>query len=166
MRNLDSIIYVGSSVGAIFLLSIVFVGLFMSKNRIKMYILSGILAAILVVSGFVLFIVAGDPGDSLYTWLHGTWHILIFLGAYFVIDLKYGRTDQDVEDITKVKSPEPWRIPTNLFKQYDSNQKVNKKIPKQHQEVHQDRMIDRGSFFNCKNQKNQKQTMIIAFATQ
>jgi hypothetical protein len=92
VRNVYILIFEAAIIGGIIIISIIIL-IFLSKKSISFYIFSTIVAIILIVVGFSLFIVAGDPDDSLYPWLHSVWHILLFIAILFVLDMKYGKTD-------------------------------------------------------------------------
>jgi len=53
-------------------------------------IFSFIFAGLLLIVGFTLFVVGGDPGDPQYIILHGIWHILLFIAAFFILDIPFG----------------------------------------------------------------------------
>jgi hypothetical protein len=62
-------------------------------KRIYAELESGIIALILLISGFVIFYLGGDDGINEYGTLHSTWHILLMLSLLFIIRTKvtFGR---------------------------------------------------------------------------
>jgi hypothetical protein len=80
----------------IVILASIIVLFFIHKKALSFYIFSTLVAICLIAVGFSLFIIAGDPGDSQYPWIHPVWHILLFFGALFIIDMKYGITDSEL----------------------------------------------------------------------
>lgn len=52
------------------------------------------LALGLIITGLILFYVAGDPGDTNYDIVHGVWHILLFIAAFFILDTRYGNLER------------------------------------------------------------------------
>jgi hypothetical protein len=86
------------------------------RKYIHLSIYSTIAAALLIGVGVALFVIGGDPDDSTYTWFHGTWHLLLFFGVFFVIDIKYGVTDRNIKASlpmahiqTSIKKPPPMK---------------------------------------------------------
>lgn len=83
--NLILGVVIGISVFAV-LIYCVFV-----KEEFEFSLISGILALILLITGFVFFLLGGDPNESdNYGIYHGNWHTFLMLGLFFVIDLRYG----------------------------------------------------------------------------
>ncbi len=74
-------------------------------------------AAVLVLAGFALHLLAGDPpepdGDrsnaARYAWLHSLWHVLAMLAVYYALDLrrKVGWLARAVEGARRAKRAPP-----------------------------------------------------------
>lgn len=67
-----------------------FVVSFLYQKKKFAALLSLLVAIGLVIGGFIVFYFGGNPGDSRYETLHGIWHILIYLAAFFLLDVPYG----------------------------------------------------------------------------
>ena len=64
---------------------------FLLYRKLKFSYVSAILAFILLVSGFTIFYIGGDPNQlSNYNVYHSTWHILLMTAVFFVLDIRYG----------------------------------------------------------------------------
>lgn len=98
-------IFLGSVAGAVALLACIAVVLFLRGRMFEFYMVGALVALVLLVVAFTLFVVAGEPGTEKYTYLHSTWHILVFFAAFFVIDIKHGITDATTADILYTIEP-------------------------------------------------------------
>ena len=68
----------------------IFFFFFAAQKRTIIHWISFLIGILIIIAGAVLFIVGGDPGDRLYTWLHGVWHILLLVAVFFILDSRYG----------------------------------------------------------------------------
>jgi hypothetical protein len=50
-------------------------------------------ALVLLIIGFALHIIAGDPGDSQYPPWHSLWHLCAGMSAYFVVTIRDGQSE-------------------------------------------------------------------------
>jgi hypothetical protein len=72
-----------------------------------------------VITGLILFYVAGDPGDSNYDLVHGVWHILLFIAAFFILDTRYGNLRRVFIQGKSIKTR--WPLYRQYFKQKNKN---------------------------------------------
>lgn len=69
----------------------------------------------LIIIGLILFYVAGDPGDPNYDLVHGIWHILLFVAAFFILDTRYNNLRRVFIHGESIKTR--WPVYLQYFKQ-------------------------------------------------
>jgi hypothetical protein len=89
MKWINSWALAGTLVGSLLFMAVI-LAIIHGLPKFDFYDL--ICALILIAIGFFLHIWAGEPGEKNYPFSHSLWHVLAMSSAYFVIDLRDGKS--------------------------------------------------------------------------